>query len=142
MVGLPGRPELLEQRRQVAVHLAEGDVVALPARPAAEGVQHQKRLVRGALAAATPDVEAVELAENRLVAHASCPVLAALCYVSTTEVFSPAHCPSEVLPTREAAYQVKMTLQHLLYLRRSAQSAAGSLGRHPPAEGGLGLPVA
>jgi hypothetical protein len=60
VVGLPGRPELLEQWRQVAVHLAEGDVAPLPARPAAEGVQHQQRLVRGALAPAAPDVEPVE----------------------------------------------------------------------------------
>src|SRR5262249_1518159 len=53
----------------VAVNLAEGDLGRVAACPPPQRVQHQERLVRGALAPVLPDVESGKLPQDRVAAH-------------------------------------------------------------------------
>ena len=68
VVRLPGRPELAQQGGQVGLGLAEGDFL-LASLPPPEGVEDEKRLVRGALVALLPDAEVVELSQDRVFRH-------------------------------------------------------------------------
>ena len=61
VVRLPWAAELPEEVGQVAIDIAEGDVRAVPADPPAQCVQHEQRLVGGALIPAAPDAKLVEL---------------------------------------------------------------------------------
>jgi len=70
MIGAPGRAELFQERRQVAVDVGKRDGSMIAPAPAGKGVQDEQRLVRGALVAARPDVQPVELFEDGFPAHA------------------------------------------------------------------------
>jgi hypothetical protein len=41
MVGAPRRPELLEQRRSIAINVRKGNIAGLATTPSAEGVQDE-----------------------------------------------------------------------------------------------------
>jgi hypothetical protein len=69
MVGLPGRAEFFQQVRQYWIDVGERDSGRLATAPASQSVQNQQRLVRGALAAAAPDVEPSEAFQDGLASH-------------------------------------------------------------------------
>ena len=64
MWGLAGRAKVFQEARQRFFELIEGDEAGGAGLELAESVKDQERLMRGALVAATPDVELAELMEE------------------------------------------------------------------------------